>query len=244
MADFKLLTPQIPFNAFVDSNYTTLDNYGPLNTRGGTYWEGQRNAASSVLADVRYTLTANDTVDFLVVSRLKDIIEADSADVGVRLYYGTDATFYAWSLDATELTGRDGHDFVTTVTETTDDYFRVRVGTTTSMYHELGKVFLGQAFDFGREPVPSEVREYAMEDGKRKFTRIININWEGVTSAKKSEFVESIVPFCMHTPIFLWDSQDRHFQGDELLYMRLDSYRCKPNSREVWDIETNWIEAI
>jgi hypothetical protein len=244
MADFKILVPSIPFNAALSSTYTLQSGYGYLNTRGGSYTEGQRNASASTLADVVYTLSTAKTCNYLVLSNFKGVVDSDSADPVVRLYYIDNSTFYSFTVDSTDLVGRDSSDFVTAITTQTDDYFKVRVSTTESIYHELFKVFLGEAFEFSREPVVGDIRDIAIGQGARKPVRSYRIVWEGVTDTEKTSFVENVIPYTRNTPIFLWDTQDRHFYGEQLLYAKLDSYRTTVNKRDTWRIETNWTESI
>lgn len=244
MADFKILAPTIPFNAALSSTYSIQSAYPTLNTRGGSYSEGQRNSASSTLADVVYTLSSAMTCNYLVLSNFKGIIDADSADPEVRLYYVDNSTYYSFTVDSWDLVGRDSSDYVTAITTQTDDYFKVRVSTTASMYHELFKVFIGEAFEFSREPIPGEIRDISIGQGARKAVRSYRITWEGVTDSEKTSFVETVLPYCRNSPIFLWDTLDRHFYGEKLIYAKLESYSTRVNKRDSWRIETNWIESI
>lgn len=244
MSDFKFLLPIVPFNSVLGASIAARDGYPILNTRGGAYSEGTMSDAATTEFGIVYTVGSAKLVNFLVVSNIRGLIEADGSSIGLRLYYNSVATFYTYTVDESDLVGPQQKDFVTAVTAQTETYFQFRTITGSSLHSVFSKVFLGAAFEMDREPLTVDIRDMSLGSGDRRKSREFQIVFEGITPAKKTEFVETVVPYCKHTPIFLWDSQDRLFYGDELVYANLVDYRCKPNVREVWTVETTWREAI
>lgn len=244
MADFKILAPIVPFSSVLGSNIAADATYGVLNSRGGSLSETVLSDTATTEFGITYTLTANAVVNYLVVSNLRGLIEKDGASIGVRLYYNDTSTFYSYTASLAGLIGPRSADFLTAVTSTSEDYYQARTITSNSIVHEFSKIFMGEAFEFSREPMVIDIKENRLDTGDKRAARRFSLTWEGLTPAEKTSFVETIVPLATHTPIYLWDSEDRCFFGDELVYARLNSFRCKINEREVWSIETDWSESI
>jgi len=242
---FRLLVPTVPHATTPTSNYSTVDKYGPLNTIGGAYSDTKKNASAGTLSDVRYSMTSNRLVNYVVVSNVRGLIDSDSDDqVSIRVYNTNDSTFQAFTVGLNDLVGARQNEFVSEVTEKTVNYYRVQAISNASYRHEVGKVFLGEYFDFGRDPTEIIIENAKQDSNIKRRTREIRVQVEGVSPAKKTQFVKEIVPYCAKTPIFLWDKNDALFGGDVLIYARLASYKCTVNSRDVWRVEMNFIEAV
>lgn len=107
----------------------------------------------------------------------------------------------------------------------------------TSKYKHA-KQFLCTSFDFGRDPIYTDITESKRADnvGARDAAYQISLRWEGITNAKVSSFLSSIAQYKDSITVMLHETTDQVLRGWKCVHAKLQDYSIDtiaPNNNTV-----------
>lgn len=253
MSDFKLLFPDIPARANLMQSNRSYTTESPLyNTILGARQEMARVDSKQTTVRLDYDLGSGVTqvVDFILVARANIIVNNDTGTPQVKLYSNTSfttagAVTITNNLTSSNLVGRRLEDAVYSINQA-QDYrcFFVEFIGSISQWFELGKVWLGRAFDFDRNPNPLIIDDYKEDPNHLINARQFKLTFEGITTTKKNEFIDKIAKYKDVMPVYLWDNSNLFFNGEKLMAVKILSTKFSHNIRESWKAELSFEELI
>lgn len=170
---------------------------------------------------------------FLILTEVHKFIDklvvGSTIDVDVDLDDNTGFTTpqnFTEAVGKADLLGPNNEDYyadLTTDITGPDRYARVTIDTgTDSFIHSWGKVYFGDMFDPGRDPV--EVTEKKITVGRSQIRRLA-LRYRGLTDATRTSIQSTLQADSNYAGFFLYDPGDDILDGDRLLHVRLVSTR-------------------
>ena len=251
--NLKILYPDIPFRAGISAVSSELDGNEAQRTILGDRWRLWRAEAADSAFTIDYDLGVGVTAS-------ADYFLAALVSRQVAPY--SDAVFYLQggsSSPATNVIGyvqpsvdtmynpeaEDG--IATFATSTAYRYWRVNIEspTVSDFLPYASKFFFGTAFDMGRDPIYGAAwqREYGSR-GNRRARYTIDLDYEGITNAVRTSFIDKILKWRDVSPIFLYDAGDLIFHGFKLLHVKITDCRISPRNAHSSDISLSFEEVI
>lgn len=223
MTNCLLLYPDIPAR-FLGSSIrepVAATGYNAKNVASGGRAEEFRAASATRQTvwewDVGVSLTAQP--NYFALCRADLNYYAQYLPVSYTIAGAADAAFTGASIVSglygpASLVGNAAEDFIQSVSfDTAQRYWRVTLSTTDAVTQQIGKIFLGNYFDFGREPVLTDYAEsFEYKSATmRRPPRRFNLTWRGISNAKKQDFIDKITAYQDANSVIVWD------QGDDIL---------------------------
>lgn len=194
---------------------------------------------------------AEATPDHVILARANLLRLRDSASTTVTIYGDDNSSFTSpvsdsTTFDVSDLVGPDAADFVWEPTGLTDQrYWRVRLGTTASFAHRLGKLYLGRWFHPGREPVAPLQLMSDYDSSHRRGQNVFSITWRGVSTAKYESFCESIARYSETSPVFLYArSYNAILSGQTLIHARIVGVNHSAHSVTGHSVTVSFMEVL
>lgn len=247
--NFVIAYSDIPFRAtnvtkHYSSSYTTdaafsdFQHYNTINGKRATIW---KSVQTSDVHALRYKLNSGITAqpDFYLISRA-DLLILGASDIITQVRYSTDDSTYNVETNATidtlndeTLIGPRSEDFLKEFTTSQNvrywSFVAYSDGATTFQL-KVGKVLLGNLFDFGYEPdaydiekIPASESQFYSTSAVRYTVRTdepiyrLTVTWEGVTDDKVRDFFNNIVRWKHISPVFLYTRSDHRFLDNQRL---------------------------
>lgn len=254
MTNILIYYPDIPQSAtdywIPSTNGADTEDMPYLNTfRGERYqfWKSEISGGATT-HQIDYRLSPSSggkSASFLLVSRLDILKNLAGSTIAMTLERSSDGVSYTAEqtvadVSAASLTGVWGNDYLGTFTESSAyEYWRFQLEVTagSDCNIKVGKVYFGNAFDMGIDPVPLEVKR--QETGEVEFvsdggiiypgrvkqpTYDITLEWEGVADTTTTSFFSDIANKRHTTTYFLNASTfDDVLDGQSLIHCKLVS---------------------
>lgn len=212
MTDFYIGYPHIPFlSSDTDASGTLATGCVAENLATGDRGNITRLASKTASTyQVRWTTTA--TTDYLFIARA-DLLIADnvnsvavdrSPDDSTWTRVFTDASFAG---SAAGNKGPEGEDYLATwATSSSYAYWRTDMGNSATSDYPCSKIYLGNLFNLGRNPVYSaSVNRSKKYLATRRAPFTVTLTWRGITDALRKSFSETIGQYAEINPVVLYD---------------------------------------
>lgn len=113
---------------------------------------------------------------------------------------------YSLPITTSNLSGPNGEDLLFyDIAVSAFQYWRVRIETTSSVYHKWSGLYFGQSFDFGRDPVfPEDLSRLRASKRDKRGAYRITLRYEDITLTKKLEFNSLIGKWADTKPVVLF----------------------------------------
>ncbi len=249
MSDFKILFPEIPYEAStLESVSSFKTDYPVTNVLRGGRQDLARTTAKATNIMVNFNLLNSKVVDYILISKANIIINSDSGTPQIKLYsnssYTTSgAVTITNNLTSGSLIGKNSEDYFIAINQPTAySAFFIEYISTISVWYELGKICFGQMLDLDRNPNLISFEKYNGQGVKT--VRGFKLVFEGVETAKKNTFCNSILLYQEAMLISLYDPNDLFFNGNKLVNCRIISSKIAVNIRESWNIEIEVEEVL
>lgn len=249
-----------PENGFNGGTQNEDEDWPLVNSTIGKRWQHFKSASSASTHYLTYDLglLRSATASFVLLSRL-DFLRALTPQVDYKLY-GSNDNFVTstlidsvTNLDSVTLLGPRANDWLRTFTASASyRYFQIQLLNTTPTAFDvrLGKVLLGNLFDFGLDPGPALLSkpydvgkaEFTADSGSKHLARVespkyqVGFTWEGVSDSATQSFIEKIYDKRDTQTVFLYTTSFHDIlDSTQLLHVRvLDEFsvtgvRGKPN---------------
>lgn len=184
--------------------------------------------------------------ELLVYNRAVTGTERDNIYAYLRDKWQTAAEYTQHRLDLETLLGPDSEDWIETFTmNSAAEYWVVTFWSRQQSYRPLGKLFLGQLFDFDRDPVYGRKFTAEFESDKiRAPANRFGLTWEGVTSAKRNDFIYKIGQYQDVSPVVLTSSSGAEsLLAFDLLYCDILNTEFSTRPPATHDIDIEFKEA-
>jgi hypothetical protein len=225
--------PHFPVNATITTS-TASTGYSIDNTIAGERHEHYRRNADATSTNVDYDLGSgnNDRPDYFLVARADFLKRGDSSNPALSLR-GSVNSGYTATEDLTltvtdaELCGRYNEDVILETSYVNDyRYWRLNIATTATFTHEVSKIYFGNFFDLGRDPLYlSEYKLLKKDQNERKVKRVYKLIYDGITEAKRQAFTDTILKNADVYPVFIYDKNDIFLEGKKLLHCWITSHK-------------------
>ena len=202
-----------------------------------------------------YSLASGTTSepDVMVIARL-DMAFAIGGDSSttVRIRGASDSGFTSdvvsdsGSVSESDLVGPESEDYVL------DDltglaarrYWEGGFHGATSKQYRASKLFIGNKFDFGRNPqLPVALEAVESKPHGRRSKLRVGLSWSGVTAAKAQSFKSLFWDSRRREQFFLYDKSDNVLDGVRLLHVYLESAQLVPTREGVWNASATFREV-
>lgn len=200
------------------------------------------------------------TADHLIIARA-DLLQSNGV-TGITLDRSTNGS--SWTTEHTvssfssyTLKGSSGDDLFDTFTESSAyQYWRLAMTGSSSLF-QFSKVYFGQLFDFGSDPVTVSVEivnnvnpEYST-GGTRKAQRTSNpryrykIDWRGITTAKTYEFTSALWARRYLSPVYIVTTTNHEILNNHnCVHCDLVSFKNDKVYTDYNNISLEFIEVI
>lgn len=237
MTNLLIGYPSIPLAGTVTLVSGSADAAFPLaNITTGSRANFFRMSAASNLIEIRVDLGASLTraVDYCFIARAnlmkskgatRALLKGSAADAGYTNIIGSSAALQTRTFTgpraedlffASGFNDQIGGSFPSTAYR----YWRFEFGdSVTTGKWDFSKLFFGQLFDFGREPVhPVVVQRAKDKDWERQARYRVKLKWEGVTDTLRNSFISNVLNYRDVSPVVLYDAADYILMGLRTLH--------------------------
>ncbi len=224
--NLEFLYPHIPFTG-TNGTFPTADTgYNSSAVITGPRANFFRASASgtSVAWDWDYGTTV--TPNYCVIAHADWLTKRDTANISYTIRGASDSGFvtgtnYTGTISTASLLGPTLSDSYISFSPNAYRYWRVTLTTTASMKHMLSKIYLGTAFDLGRDPEFSSALQRYASGTHRQSKMLVELEYEGVLNATRQSFFDTIVKYADSNPVFLRDSNNVFLNNVTLLHARI-----------------------
>jgi hypothetical protein len=260
VTNFLIGYPDIPLRSTAFTASAAEDPSYPLKNliTGGRGRMFQFNAAQTsywIKADMGASATASMQFFFLARANMlkkagvtQCILQSSPNDAAWTNRIGTAANFQSKTF-----TGPRSEDLLFTQTFNDDAanytssairYWRI-TGLTASSKMMFSKFYLGNWFDFGKEPVvPIVQRRQGYEFKNREARHIFKMSWQGIDDATRQSFNEKILRYKDINPVILYDTADLILNDMRTLHAWITDCKVRPITYNRNDISVTFEEAI
>ncbi len=126
-------------------------------------------------------------------------------------------------------------------------FWRIELQTDNSVEHQLYKVFLGQKFFIGREPITSSNFTYnnANKYAKREIPRILRLDYRGISASKYRFFRDYFLSFKGLNYFYLYATDNESIlKTERLMPVMVDSSRVSSRHVDKYDLTLILQEVI
>lgn len=251
-SNLRICYPDIPIRATVLSSPTPATGYAVENLfSGGRTLLYKANVAALGIG-YQFDLGSAGAVDYGALGRINLIPEKEIGFMtlrikgsGINSFVGAEtqsADFFS-----TDLMGPGKEDFVAPFTfSTTYRYWQVEIFSGASVKHQLSKMYFGQAFDFGRDPLyPRPLSRANGVRGQRRPPYKLSLTWKGITDAKRTTFLNSIYMNKDISPVFLWaPNYSEILSGNKMLCCRIVDAEITPDLPDSSTVRCDFEELV
>lgn len=223
----------------------------------GPKQETWKAAAASTQSDIDLDLDETGTTgftldpDYLIIGRADVNRVRDSAAVSITLFGDDNPAFSSpesasTTYDLTDLDDRFNEDLYLETTFTTGfRYWRLRIGTTDSVIHEISHWYMGTFFDFGSEPVFSARYRTGRSAGwQRKDRRVFDLEWKGRPDTIKNSSVEKLEKKRDFSIIWLIDRDQCILESHTVAHGFIRGIDYELTEAQLWDVNIEFEEMI
>lgn len=218
---------------------TTADTgYSSNNLRSGARHQHYKANAASTSLNIDFDLGVGNTAnpDYFILARADFIRRADSGTPTLTFYADDNSSFTSpesasLSLTAGNSAGKYSEDCIKLPGfSTAYRYFRVNIATTSSIAQRLSKIYFGNWLDLGRDPLVYARTSFVKHaDGFKRRIRVIDLQYRGITDAKRQEYLSAIGESIDIHPIFIYDASDLLLNGEKLFHCYIERQRWTTN---------------
>lgn len=253
MTNLLIGYPQVPFLGSLIASTTAASSYAATNAITGPRCEHYKASASVVQTRLDFNYGSAIAPDFMVLARADLVRYGDSTDSTVSLVGATDSGIssgvvtYATTLTTGLLYGPNNEDLIVyPVGAASKQYWRVQVDTTASFQHRFSKVYFGNAFDLGREPItPKKLIRYPASNLARTARYKFNLEWQGITNLVRGNFDTYIYQYKDTNPVFLFTTSYHDLLNEHrVIHCKINTVRWTPQDASLNKLEIEFEEAI
>jgi len=252
MTNLLILTPGFGLGAEMSSSIATNTNKGITKTVFGSRSDILETTNDETQVEIDYDLGpgALRKPDFIAVARAKMLTDSLPTTLDFDIFGDDNASFTTpdtENFSISTLVGPRDEDFVASLSAfaTNFQFWRFRTTAGVAIQQRFSKVFLGESFDMGREPILGTTMRFEPASGHpREQKRIFSLTWRGVTYAKLNSFLSLILDDFESVPIMLWDQADNVFQGDRLIHCLITEASSQPITASSVQITVSFEELI
>lgn len=237
--------PDIPFKASYQGTITPVEaapaGYDEGYTIAGARHKHYRRSTPNERAYITYDMGSayTDQAEYFILSRA-DLVEAISTgacDITLRgstdNFAASDVTLLSLlNITEADLVGPHLEDVIVTgALSAAYRYFRLQVlDSGNAKDWELGQIYFGQFFDFGRDPSYPRRMEQKLLARDARFEQLeFQFTWNGITDDKQIEFINTIYTYKEVHPVFLYSTSfDDVLAGNKLVYCKITDGVFKP----------------
>lgn len=149
-------------------------------------------------------------------------------------------------VDGGAIQGPSGQDAGGIFAAAANTYYIQQFDSYESSTRTVSKVYFGNAFDFGREPVRGRV--LTKDDSDDKAKRIANeweFNFIGITNAKRQEFIDKVLQYGAESPIFLmYQTYGQQMIEHTPVHAKISFYNFTPKPGSMNDLTIRFLELV
>lgn len=252
MANLKIGVPSVALASAVSvTSGTGIGSYPETNLFGGNRTDAAH--LTSFGTDVRFNFAgpAPLAADFLFIGGYRRLLLGGLTALNVRAHttnsYAGGADV---SLTAAALVGPHGEDYLATFPPLSRQFWWVNTtnaGSPTAG-RVLEKLFLGAAFDMGRDPDEDggvRVRRLRPAGSQRRAAYTLDLAWGGVSYAKAVEFHRTFALARRHQPVVLFTTAYHEVLADaRVLFGRLTEVSTPPVVTGVCEVTATFEELV
>lgn len=252
-SDLLIGYPDIPF---LGSMYTEppsesgYDAENALTGARGDYYIALSSVSQSIFEFDMGSGTTR-TPEYMSLMRADLMRRHDSADCTWSVV-GSSASNFSSPVTASgtfaiaDLLGPRDEDYLTSLVGlSAKRYWRFQINSTASFKHQLSKVYFGNWFDFGRDPIfPADKSVEFKEDGNRAPRYLVNLTWLGVTNTVRNDFISKILKWRDVNPVILNDTSGKILDGNRLLHCVITECSFTPRGVNYSDVSLSFEELI
>lgn len=252
-SDLLIGYPDIPFlgTMFTEpASETGYDAEYAITGERGNYYIALSSVSSSIFEFDMGAATTR-TPEYMALMRADLMRRHDSADCTWSVV-GSAASNFASPVTASgtfaiaDLLGPRDEDYLTSLVGlSAKRYWRFQVNSTASFKHQLSKVYFGNWFDFGRDPIfPADKAIEYKTDGDRAPRYILRLDWLGITNTVRNDFISKILKWRDVNPILLNDTSGKILDGNRLLHCIITECTFTPRGVNYSDVSLGLEEII
>lgn len=198
------------------------------NTSNGSGAVSNPSSASGTAISISNTSSTIQgyIAELIVFNRAVTGTERNNIYAYLRDKWQTTAEYTKHQFDSATLVGPHTEDWIETFTENSGaNYWITTFYSLSSSKRPLGKLYLGQLFDPGRDPVyPFSIRRDAASMSVWDAAYYISLRWEGISDATRNSFIEKLARNKDISPILLYaSSYDAHLDNHTLVHAWVSS---------------------
>jgi len=258
--------PQITTDATTVTTSSSADTSLPIrNVITGARVNGSQLATSATSSWVKYDIGASTqkTIDYLIVARAKVLqkqgskrvlLDGSTDDVSYSNICGAASTFQSLSLYGphsedmiftSELANSASGTLSATPTYRYWRFWAAGEGTEAANKWFFSKVYFGQWFDFGRDPIyPREVTKRIRTTSDRQSFYVFRFTWDGITSAKLNEALSKFLGN-RELPVFLYTATYHDVLNEHrLVHCAIADYDIQTNMDNSYRVSVTFEELI
>jgi hypothetical protein len=149
------------------------------------------------------------------------------------------------SWNQADLLGPRAEDLVVTFTPSSFRYWRVKLVTTASVIHRYSKIYFGEWFDFGSEPIVDVPQTRAVRArGNREAYYKYTLTWKGVNNTVAAAFNDDILSMRDTHPVFLYDAGDLILNDCRILHCQITEASITPVKNDSNNVTVTFEEII
>lgn len=250
-SNILLSFPQIPFAGSALAQATADTGFESQAIVTGPRTSIFRTASATQATTWDYAASATQQPDHLIIARADLLRKADSTATlwsvtGSASSAFTSPNSVSGTYGTGDLVGPRNEDLVVSLTHGSSyQYWRVKNVTTASVRHNVAKMYLGNWFDMGRDPIYGVLQKRVVETENNRDPRyVFDVEWNGISDQKRQDFIGSIVKWRDVNPVFVYDSADVMLNDVRLLHCWLTAFEFKANSKNNNYIKVTFEEAI
>jgi hypothetical protein len=207
--------------------------------------------AASGTNTIQFTTSGQDA-DFLYLGKAITLVGAGITQLTVKAsntnnFATATAVLTLTPVTSASLVGPDSDDYVATWASIgSKTYWWVAYDFSTAQYVMHSKLFLGTAFDPGRDPSADVIATRTRPKGaQRRAAYTLELKWEGLTYAKAVSMYQKYMKPRRHNPIILFTSSYHDILfGHRVLFGRVLSVTVPPRVTDFCDVTMTFEEQI
>ncbi len=225
----------------------------------GARYDFAQPSTSGTLFSTRYDLGAavSLSVEYLFIAGARLAFRQGADRMYVQSWNGvsnTDVVGRKSLLSGATFTGPRAEDliFVTGFNDTiaaslpsaVSRYWDLHIGhSATSAAWTVRKAYFGRFFDFGRSPrYPLTQKRFFKNSHNREARHTFEVTWDGVTDAKRTEFINTLGRYADLHPVVLWDSTNVLLNSFRTLHCTMTDFQIEPRQKDVASISITFEE--
>ena len=248
-----MLYPHFLFRGEPYSLPTPASGYSASNVITGSRQLRYKHGSSSTTLTFKTGLLAINgaerQAEYIYLAGLNLVTQRQAVDIEVK---GADdsaisvnvTTESVTGVTTSNLIGPRADDYVLPLAGNFKDYWQVKLTCASALTFELRKIFLGQYFDFGVDPDAPLRTDFGMLS-TRRYAKVFDITWKGVTNEKLAFFSEKILKHRQYNPIVLYTkSWHGALSGQKAIYAMVDDFKIDRPRHDYNNVTIKFNEMI